>query len=61
MTPIRIPARTSPMPFARGNALVVLDTERAPRSGRWCIGRAYRSGRLVCGCVHARISLDERL
>jgi hypothetical protein len=49
------------MPFARGNAPRVVDTDRAPRSGRWCIGRAYRSGRLVCGCVHVTISLDERL
>lgn len=26
-----------------------------------CLGRAYRAGRLVCGCVHVTISLDERL
>jgi hypothetical protein len=26
-----------------------------------CVGRAYRAGRLVCGCVHLTISLDERL
>jgi hypothetical protein len=26
-----------------------------------CVGRAYRAGRLVCGCVHVTISLDERL
>lgn len=61
MTPIRIAASTSPMPFAGGNAPALVDTKRAPRSGRWRIGRAYRSGRLVCGCVHVTISLDERL
>lgn len=26
-----------------------------------CVGRAYRAGWLVCGCVHVTISLDERL
>jgi hypothetical protein len=26
-----------------------------------CVGRAYRAGQLVCGCVHVTISLDERL
>jgi hypothetical protein len=26
-----------------------------------CVGMAYRAGRLVCGCVHVTISLDERL
>jgi hypothetical protein len=25
------------------------------------VGRAYRAGRLICGCVHVTISLDERL
>jgi hypothetical protein len=39
----------------------------APTDGTWrsepleCVGRAYRAGRLVCGCVHVTISLDERL
>jgi hypothetical protein len=28
---------------------------------RWPAGRAYRAGRLVCGCVQVTISLDERL
>jgi hypothetical protein len=31
------------------------------RPGRWYIGRAYRSGRLVCGSVHVTISFDERV
>jgi hypothetical protein len=25
------------------------------------LGRAYRAGRLVCGCVHVTVSLDGRL
>jgi hypothetical protein len=25
------------------------------------LGRAYRSGRLICGCVHVTVSIDERL
>jgi hypothetical protein len=25
------------------------------------LGRAYRAGRLICGCVHVTISVDERL
>ncbi len=28
---------------------------------RWPSGRAYRAGRLVCGCVRVTISLDDRL
>jgi len=31
--------------------------ERATRK----LGRAYRSGRLVCGCVHVTVSYDDRL
>jgi hypothetical protein len=48
-------------PFARGIAPATVDTGRPASAGRWRIGRAYRAGRLVCGCVHVRISLDERL
>lgn len=39
----------------------------APREGiqrggpHGCVGRAYRAGQLVCGCVQVTISLDERL
>jgi hypothetical protein len=37
-------------------------TEGIRRGGpRGCVGRAYRAGRLVCGCVHVTISLDERI
>lgn len=43
------------------SAPAVVATEYGPGSGRWCIGRAYRAGQLVCGCVHVAISLDERL
>lgn len=49
------------MPFARGNASAVVDTEHTPSSGGWRVGRAYRSGRLICGCVHVTVSLDDRL
>lgn len=43
------------------NAPIAVDPEDTPGSGRWRIGRAYRAGRLVCGCVEVRVSLDERL
>ena len=33
----------------------------APTPGRWRVGRAYRAGRLVCGCVHVTIRVDDRL
>jgi hypothetical protein len=34
----------------------------APRGQRrWLSGRAYRAGRVVCGCVQITISLDDRL
>ncbi|MGH2941988.1 MAG: hypothetical protein ACRDLN_04350, partial [Solirubrobacteraceae bacterium] len=32
-----------------------------PGAGRWRVGRAYRAGRLVCGCVHVAIRFDDRL
>jgi hypothetical protein len=41
-----------------------VNTEHTPASRHWSIGRAYRAGRLVCGCAHVAhvaISLDERL
>ena len=33
----------------------------APTLGRWRAGRAYRGGRLVCGCVQVAIRVDDRL
>jgi hypothetical protein len=33
--------------------------EQSEQHGR--VGRAYRAGRLVCGCVHVIVSLDGRL
>jgi hypothetical protein len=30
-------------------------------AGRWRQGRAYRDGRLVCGCVQVAIRVDDRL
>jgi hypothetical protein len=29
--------------------------------GRWRAGRAYRAGRLICGCVHVAIRSADRL
>lgn len=29
--------------------------------GRWRLGRAYRAGRLVCGCVQVGLRFDDRL
>jgi hypothetical protein len=49
------------MPFARGSAPAAVNTAHTASTGRWRIGRAYRAGRLVCGCVHVIVSLDERL
>ena len=33
----------------------------APTLGRWRTGRAYRAGRLVCGCVQVAMGFDDRL
>ena len=57
----RIPASTSRTPFARCSEPVAIDTERRVNAGRWRIGRAYRAGRLICGCVQVAVSLDERV
>ncbi len=35
--------------------------EPALEAGRWRLGRAYRAGQLVCGCVQVAIRVDERL
>lgn len=56
-----IAASTSRMPLVRANAPAALDEEQGPGVGRLGLGRAYRAGRLVCGCVHVRISVDDRL
>jgi len=58
---MHIAASTSRMPFTRGNAPVPPDAELTPVTARWRVGRAYRAGRLVCGCVHVRVSVDDRL
>lgn len=42
-------------------APVGVDGEPTPDTGCWRMGRAYRAGRLVCGCVHVAIRLDDRL
>jgi hypothetical protein len=61
MTRMRIAASTSRTVAAHGNAATAVDAQHTPGSGRWRVGRAYRAGRLVCGCVHVTIGLDERL
>jgi hypothetical protein len=38
-----------------------VETERRLSAGRWRVGRAYRGGRLVCGCVYVAIRVDERV
>ena len=42
-------------------AAASVDGEPVLGAGRWHVGRAYRAGRLVCGCVHVAIQLDDRL
>jgi len=49
------------MALARGDAPAAPDEERTSGAGRWRLGRAYRAGRLVCGCVHVSVSVDDRL
>lgn len=38
---------------------VMVDAQRPEPHRR--VGRAYRAGRLICGCVHVTVSLDGRL
>jgi hypothetical protein len=54
-------ASTRRMPSARGSAPSAVDIERTVSPGRWRFGRAYRGGRLVCGCVHVAIRVDHRI
>jgi hypothetical protein len=42
-------------------APVPVDAEAKPDARYWRVGRAYRAGRLVCGCVHVSIRLHDRL
>jgi hypothetical protein len=58
---MHIAARSSRTLFVRGGAPAAVETNRTPSTGHWRIGRAYRAGRLVCGCVHVTVSFDERL
>ena len=30
-------------------------------AGHWRVGRAYRAGRLICGCVQVAIQFDDRI
>jgi hypothetical protein len=58
---MEIGARSSRTSFARGIASGDVDTEPPGSAGHWQVGRAYRAGRLVCGCVHVAIRFDDRL
>jgi hypothetical protein len=66
---VRIPVELSTLPLiAAGDPAGALDIEGpanavdTPRAGPGCrLGRAYRAGRLVCGCVHVMVLRDARL
>ncbi len=38
---------------------VIVEAQRSEQRSR--VGCAYRGGRLICGCVHVTISVEERL
>lgn len=38
-----------------------IDVSQAMGVGRWRLGRAYRAGQLVCGCVQVGLRVDDRL
>ncbi len=49
-------------PAKMADAGVPADAEDTLRADRRCrLGRAYRAGRLVCGCVHVTVLRDGRL
>jgi hypothetical protein len=48
-------------PSVRGYSGQYISPVAQLNAGRWRVGRAYRAGRLVCGCVHVTVSVDERL
>jgi hypothetical protein len=54
---MRNAASTSRTPFAPAP----VDGSPVLGAERWRVGRAYRGGRLVCGCVHVAIRFDDRL
>ena len=54
---MRNAAITSRTPFAPAP----VDGNPVLGAERWRVGRAYRGGRLVCGCVHVAIRFDDRL
>ena len=54
---MRNAASTSRTPFAPAP----VDGNPVLGAERWRVGRAYRGGRLVCGCVHVAIRFDDRL
>jgi hypothetical protein len=65
---VRIPVALSTLPSIGGDPAGVANVEipanavaTLPAERRCRLGRAYRAGRLVCGCVHLTVSLDGRL
>jgi hypothetical protein len=52
------PARAALTASNLSDALAA-DVQRFEQHAR--VGRAYRAGRLVCGCVHVTVSLDGRI
>lgn len=60
---MRLPTGVSNLALIAGSDPArAVDTENRPQEhtgGK--LGRAYRSGRLVCGCVHVMVRLDDRL
>ena len=54
---MRIPINTSPL--APADPASAQGRYRTQQLGG--LGRAYRAGRLVCGCVHVSFSVDDRL
>lgn len=64
---MRIPVALNTLPFGSDPARAADANVSASAVGsfrvdqRRRLGRAYRAGRLVCGCVHVTISRDDRL
>ena len=60
---MRLATGVSNLALIAGSDLArAVDMENRPREHtRGTLGRAYRSGRLVCGCVHVTVRLDDRL
>jgi hypothetical protein len=57
-----MPSNAAGDPARAANVELPVTAVGTLRADRRCrMGRAYRAGRLVCGCVHVTVSLDGRL